>query len=216
MSEPDLKASVSRRYFTLEVAEWLPDERYRELAQCTVDRRSHWDPERKVKTFYVALSRIRDAEIALGKRMRFERKVAAEIEGEVQPRPKQHMDVCVDVQQKLLVVLVDGEAHAVPFEYVDEVWRILKDEKKDAVQPRVVMGRLAAKLGFSGYKEFYGARGAYYQHYYWPLVCLKSKSLYLVDQSGNGPISFTQEGAACEDWKATLSEPLQSMRERLK
>jgi hypothetical protein len=191
----------ARHYFTLELNEWLPPDKYAMLRACTVDGRSHFNKDRKVNTFLIALSKLAEAEQILGRRIRLVTLESAEVDAfdATQKRKKWKLDVCIDINRQIIIIILNGTPHPTPFEYVDFIWSQVKSS--GVIEPRKLFRVLELHLGM-GEGTFYGNRANYYAMYYWPVVALKS--LNLVEQEGNGPLALTSDGISCNNWKEKL------------
>jgi hypothetical protein len=137
-----------------------------------------------------------EAERVLGRRIRLIRSDITQVEGTVEEREKWKLSICVDANQRIIVVILNNTAHPTPFEYIDFVWKEIR--KSGTIEPRDVYRALEQHLKMSSH-TFYGSRGNYHAMYYWPVVALKW--LGLVGQNGTGPLCLTQEGVVCRDWK---------------
>jgi hypothetical protein len=189
----------SQHYFTLELSEWLPPDRYAALLSCTVDGRSTFDRTRKVNTFLVSLSKLAEVERILERRIRLIKISASQVEGTVDQRENWKLDICIDVNQRIIVVILNDSPHPVPFEYVDFIWSQIKSS--GVIRPREIWQAIERRIGMP-VDSLYQDRGNYYGMYYWPIVALKW--LGLVGQNGTGPLCLTQEGAVCRDWKEKM------------
>lgn len=202
ISSCETESERKAHYFTLKVSDWLPDDKYRQLLAITIDKTSHWDPERRVNTFLIFAHKIPDAEKILDVSLAIRSVRAAELDVNVPQRPKECLALSVDADQQVVVVQTNDGTHLVPFAYIDTLWRLAK--KFSVGEPRQFYEELGRPFKLDAW-AFYGRRGIYHEHYYWPMKVLEH--LLLVDESGAGRtrrITLTQESVACKDWREKL------------
>jgi len=197
----------SKHYLAVEVQEYLVAEKYHALLGCTIDGKSYFNTEKKLNIFKIKLTMIQEAERILSRIIRITPSIKGGVISNAQQRQKMNTTMSIDVPRQLVLVTDTKGNHFVPFDYIDTVWKILRRSLR--TEPRDVMTELANNLGFiqagdaSVSKTFYGDRGVYHQHYYWPLLVLRS--LTLISQEGTGQLCITIEGTHYEDWKNKLN-----------
>lgn len=212
--EAEAESETSKHYLTLRLHEFLDEEKYRALLACTIDGRSHFDREHKVNRFKLRPKMIPEAERILGRRLRILTYVGGQVGSGAQTRPKQILEIAPDIERAILLVTDNRGTHEVPFDYVDEVWSILKrflEARPDVVMTEVAkrLGKYNRVVGIPIYKALYGDRSPYHYHYYWPVHGVL-RGLGLVEVTGAGStltLHLTQGAVGCKDWKEKL-EPI--------
>jgi hypothetical protein len=196
MSEQTLSKNI--HYITLELP-YLPAEKYMALLKCTVDHSSQWIPEKRLNRYKIDVHKIREVEKILGWKITVKREIAGEVEGEIGKRERVSLDICYNIEQRILIVIENEQTHVVPFDYIEFIWKIIKDA--ETIKPRQIWEMLEDSLGLPR-NTFYQYRKIYYEHYYWPVVALKG--LGLIAQSGSGPLELTKKGKITESWESCL------------